>query len=249
MKKILVFLLLFGICINGYCDSDSAIFSKCIDGDTAIFIVNNESVKVRFLAIDTPELLLDSGESNPLGKKASDFTCNILTNAKTIKLEYDPNSTKTDNYDRVLAWIWTDDNLLQKEIVKNGWAEVKYIYNDYLYVNELKELELEAKTKKLGIFSDYIPKEYTVTFKDDNMIKEVIVNENEIVEEYIPSKLGYKFIGWYLYNNKFDFNTKINNDITLNAHYKVIIPKIYIIIIGVILILLYILSPLLRKEK
>lgn len=30
-------------------------FSSCIDGDTARFIMDKEEIKVRFLAIDTPE--------------------------------------------------------------------------------------------------------------------------------------------------------------------------------------------------
>lgn len=29
--------------------------SKCVDGDTARFILNKEEIKARFLAIDTPE--------------------------------------------------------------------------------------------------------------------------------------------------------------------------------------------------
>ena len=30
-------------------------FKSCIDGDTARFIMDKEEIKVRFLAIDTPE--------------------------------------------------------------------------------------------------------------------------------------------------------------------------------------------------
>ena len=39
------------------------------------------------------------------------------------------------------------------------------------------------------------------------------------------TKEGYTFEGWYYDNKKFDFNTKINKDITLKAKWTKIIPK------------------------
>ena len=57
-------------------------------------------------------------------------------------------------YDRVLAWVYVDGDLLQKELVSKGYAQVKYVYDEYLFSEELKELEVEAKEKKLGMWSD-----------------------------------------------------------------------------------------------
>ena len=69
-------------------------------------------------------------------------------------MQYDPKSDKVDKYDRVLAWVFVDDKLLQSELVSKGYAEVKYLYDDYLYSNDLKDLEIKAKEKKLGMWSN-----------------------------------------------------------------------------------------------
>ena len=48
----------------------------------------------------------------------------------------------------------------------------------------------------------------------------IIVDDNKTITLQNPSKTGYKFIGWYLGNEVFDFNTKITSNITLTAHYE-----------------------------
>ena len=128
-------------------------FSKCADGDTAHFIIKNEEKKVRFLAIDTPEI---SGKEK-YSSEASDYTCNALKNAKEIYLEYDSNSDKEDKYGRILAFVHVDGVLLEKSLVEKGLARVYYIYGDYAHVDELREIEKTAKENKLGIWSDNNP--------------------------------------------------------------------------------------------
>ena len=136
---------------NTYADGKiNVTLSKCVDGDTAYFIVDNKEVKVRFLAIDTPE---STNKIEPYGKQASEFVCKTMRNAKKIELEYD--GDKVDKYGRTLAWVFVDDELLQNIIVKNGLAEVTYLYDDYKYTDMLKDSERIAKQKKLNIWEDY----------------------------------------------------------------------------------------------
>ena len=133
-------------------EKEKVLFSKCSDGDTAWFLVNGVEKKVRFLAIDTPET---SGEKkDPLGKVASDYTCNALKNAKEIYLEYDGASDKEDKYGRLLAFIYVDGELLEKKLIQNGLAKVAYIYGDYEHVDELRKEEEIAKNNKVGMWSD-----------------------------------------------------------------------------------------------
>lgn len=125
--------------------------AKCTDGDTAHFMVDGKDTTVRFLAINAPEY---TKEKEPYGKEASEYVCDRMSNAKKLQLEYDDGSDKTDKYGRALAWIFVDGSLLQKELVEQGLAEVKYIYGDYAYTQELQQLEKEAKAKKLAMWSD-----------------------------------------------------------------------------------------------
>lgn len=124
--------------------------SSCIDGDTAKFIADNVIKSVRFLSIDTPESTIKKDE---YGKLASDFTCNKLTKAKKIELEYDNNSELYDKYGRLLAWIWVDDYLLQDEIIKAGLGEVAYVYGKYKYTPLLQDHQAIAQAGYLNIWS------------------------------------------------------------------------------------------------
>lgn len=137
--------------------------NKCVDGDTAWFNLENNVIKARFLAIDTPE---STKEIEPYGKEASSYTCGKLKNAQKIEIEYDKNSDKTDKYNRHLVWVFVNDHLLQLDLLKEGLAEVKYIYGDYSYLNDLKSAEEYAKINKLNMWKSEI--------KSDSLLYNVI---------------------------------------------------------------------------
>ena len=152
--KILILLLILFVPLNVLAEKDEVKFSSCIDGDTANFTLNKKEIKVRFLAVDTPETKHPTKGEEPYGKEASEYTCKRLKEATKIELEYDDNSDKKDKYDRYLAWVFVDDSLLQAELIKNGLAEVAYLYGDYKYTDLLKDYEETAKVQKVGIYSD-----------------------------------------------------------------------------------------------
>ena len=64
---------------------------------------------------------------------------------------------------------------------------------------------------------------YTVTFNSDggSEVKSKRVEENgSVIEPAAPTKEGYTFIGWYLNNQEFDFNSEITSNITLTAKWE-----------------------------
>lgn len=154
MKKYIIVSIIsvFLVSSNAMANTKEVVtLSRCIDGDTARFYINGEEKSVRFLAINAPEY---TKEKEPYGKEASSKVCQLLKNANQIMLEYDDEGTKYDKYNRVLAWVWADDKLVQKVLVQEGLAEVKYLYGDYQYNDELKKLEKQAKEKQLSIWSN-----------------------------------------------------------------------------------------------
>ncbi len=159
MKKIiLVLLLLFPFSI--YADREKVELFKCVDGDTARFILNKKEIKVRLLGINAPEIEKNNQEGEPYGKESADYVCRKLKKAKVIELEYDEESEKKDKYDRILAYVFVDNNLLETSILKNGYATVKYYKKSFKYYDELVNAENYAKEKKKGIYSD---EEYVFT--------------------------------------------------------------------------------------
>lgn len=155
MKKLTFAIFIsFVLIFNVSAKTTKVKFKSCIDGDTAKFIMNKEEVTARFLAIDTPETKSPKKGTEPYGKEASNYTCKKLKSAKEIKFEFDKNADK-DKYNRYLVWIYVDNKLLQKELVSKGLAKIAYLYDDYKYTSDLQKLEKEAKSSKLGIWSDY----------------------------------------------------------------------------------------------
>lgn len=156
MKKILVLVFTFFISLHICCAEEKITveFDSCVDGDTANVILDDEKIKIRLLAIDTPETKHPTTSEEAFGKEASEFTCNKLMNAEKIEIEYDGNSDKLDKYDRHLVWIWIDDYLLQDEIIKQGLGEVAYLYGEYKYTGTLENHQSIAKANKIGIWNE-----------------------------------------------------------------------------------------------
>ena len=169
MKKILLTVLLLVFYTPIDAEEIKVEFSKCVDGDTAKFIYNDEEITTRFLAIDTPETVHPTKEVEQYGKEASDYTCKRIKEAHNIILEFDENSDRKDKYGRYLVWVFLDDSLLQKELVSNGLANVAYLYDDYKYTDKLENAEQLAEENKLGIWN--------INSNEDNTV------DNEILEE------------------------------------------------------------------
>jgi len=154
MKKITIIIvlsLLLAVVFSFYLEQKVKIqLVECIDGDTAWFMINGKKEKVRFLGIDTPE---STNYIEEYGKEASDYTCNLLTNAESIYLEYDINSDRYDKYDRVLGYIFVDNNNLSELLLSNGYAKVYYIYGDYKYLDDLCKTQEYAYSNRLGIWN------------------------------------------------------------------------------------------------
>ena len=153
MKKLVVGIMTFLLFINVSYALDEVKLSKCVDGDTIKVKIDNKEYTVRMLAIDTPESVHPEKKVEYYGKEASEYTCNIVSNAKKIELEYDSGSDKTDKYDRLLAWVIVDGELLQDKLVSLGYAKVAYLYGDYKYTSLLEEHQELASAKNLGIWN------------------------------------------------------------------------------------------------
>lgn len=153
MKRLVVGIITFLLFINVSYALDEVKLSKCVDGDTIKVKIDNKEYTVRMLAIDTPESVHPKKKVEYYGKEASEYTCNIVSNAKKIELEYDSGSDKTDKYDRLLAWVIVDGELLQDKLVSLGYAKVAYLYGDYKYTSLLEEHQELASARNLGIWN------------------------------------------------------------------------------------------------
>ena len=149
-------------------------FDHAPDGDTAIFLISGSYLKTRFLGVDTKEMSTDSGIPELWAPQAAEFTNDMLKNANEIILELDSSSDIFDNYERLLAWVWVDGVLLNYLLAVQGFADVKYLYDDYKYNDYLLDAEYIAQNQNKGIWGSDEP-----YYNPNKIILSEIANEYE----------------------------------------------------------------------
>lgn len=128
-------------------------FIKAYDGDTIQASINGGKEKIRLLMIDTPEMNYNKGEAQPFAEEARDYTIKLLENANKIEAVYDV-GPETDNYDRLLAYVFVDDVLLQESLLKEGLAAVRFIHKpNNTFEDEFRDIQQDAEQEKLNIWS------------------------------------------------------------------------------------------------
>ena len=119
----------------------SAKVVRVLDGDT-IEIENGE--RVRYLGINAPE----SGQ--PFSTEATRENERLVA-GRTVNLEFDVQTQ--DRYGRLLAHIWVGDILVNKEIVKNGYAVIETIQPNAKYQDVISKAQQEARTACRGLWA------------------------------------------------------------------------------------------------
>jgi len=130
-----------GNTINSYYEKEQATLVRVVDGDTIHALVNGEDVTIRLLGINTPE------KKMPHTDDAANFLRQFVN--QTIILERDKEDT--DKYNRKLRYAYYNDENLDLEILKNGFANA-YYYSGLIYEKEILEAENYARENQLGIW-------------------------------------------------------------------------------------------------
>ena len=145
MKKAFTTTLLFLSFVAVY--SQALLTGKVIgvkDGDTIEVIDNHHHTTILRLAeVDCPE------KKQAFGNKAKQFTSEAVY-LKTITYQV----TDIDRYGRSIAKVYYDNKYLSAEIIKNGMG---WQYKKYSNSTVLAQLELQARTKKIGLWKDPNP--------------------------------------------------------------------------------------------
>ncbi|MDD2666061.1 MAG: thermonuclease family protein [Methanocellales archaeon] len=136
-----------------------ALVTKVVDGDT---IIVTGGTRVRLIGIDAPE---SNEEYYTEGKEF--LESRVLY--KEVGLEGD--TPDKDMYGRSLRYVWLNDDLINAEIVRAGWAIAIQYEPTTKYSNLIAEAEQEAIESQVGIWgatthiSTPIPKTPTPTLK------------------------------------------------------------------------------------
>lgn len=143
-----------------------------VDGDTIKVLINGRVEKVRLIGIDTPESRInrranlqarrnnkDVREIINMGKLAKEHLGLYLLEDDTIYLEFDVQ--KRDRYGRLLAYVWKDGLLINKEMICDGYAYPLTIPPNTKYADEFRECFKEAREEGTGLWESQAQEETT----------------------------------------------------------------------------------------
>ena len=102
------------------------VVDRVVDGDTVKVELDGDDVSVRLIGMNTPETVKPDSPVECFGPESSDFAKETLTGAR-VTLEFDESQGRTDQYDRVLAYVWRELpdgslRLFNLESIAGGYA-------------------------------------------------------------------------------------------------------------------------------
>lgn len=124
------------------------------DGDTVkVLLENGEEPRVRLIGVDTPEYDDSREEVRLLAFLAKRFATSRLLR-RPVRLAFD--AQRTDAFDRMLAYVWTEDGALFNEVLIRegyGFAFLKYRF-DRSRMAEFREAEKAARGSGRGLWHE-----------------------------------------------------------------------------------------------
>jgi micrococcal nuclease len=152
---------------NGWLDFDSPNSSESsekdvytvihvADGDTIEVENQFETLKIRYIGVDTPETVKPNSPVECFGKKASEFNKTLTLNKK-VRLESDAGDT--DQYGRKLRYVYLlegeyKDQMVNEILLENGYATLLTVQPNVKYVDRFKKLEAEARIGNKGLWKE-----------------------------------------------------------------------------------------------
>lgn len=125
---------------------------KVIDGDTITIKLGGKNETVRLIGLDTPETSDPRTGVQCFGKEATAKLKAVI--GKRVSIEKDAGEGERDKYDRLLAYVYSEEGLfLNKYLIEQGYA-YEYTYDDpYKYQKEFKAAQADAKAKQRGLWA------------------------------------------------------------------------------------------------
>lgn len=123
---------------------------RVIDGDTIDVEYEGEQRRVRLLNIDTPESVHPKVEPECLGVEAADFLRDLLPLGTEVRLVFD--QQLQDRYDRYLAGVYLDRELINAEIARAGLGIAMLIKPNQRFYGAVAEAQDEARAAGRGLY-------------------------------------------------------------------------------------------------
>lgn len=156
-----------------------AIIHRVIDGDTIDVLLDQETVRVRLLNIDTPETKHPNEVIGCLGPEANDFLTDLLPVGTEVVLEYD--EQREDPYGRLLAGVFHQGELVNAQIAAEGLGTAVVYEPNRKFYEPVKAAEELAREQEQGLFDPQV--ECTLPHQLADLQQQVEAVEDELPDD------------------------------------------------------------------
>ena len=115
-----------------------------VDGDTIKVDLDGETTKVRYIGMDTPE------KGRPFFDEATAKNAELV-DGQTVLLVKDV--SETDQYDRLLRYVFVGDTFVNFELVNQGYAAAATFPPDVSCDGMFRAAEADARSHARGLWA------------------------------------------------------------------------------------------------
>ena len=126
--------------------------TRVVDGDTVRVLIKGQDTAVRLIGIDTPETVAPNRSVECAGPEASVYAEQLMS-GQDVYLELDESQGTYDNYNRILAYVWLEDDLMVNlAMIDAGLAQEDAYDDPYAYQQLFQQAEQDAKDDLRGLW-------------------------------------------------------------------------------------------------
>ncbi|MGP1414274.1 MAG: leucine-rich repeat domain-containing protein [Bacillales bacterium] len=169
---------------------------------------------------------IDKDYKKPLSTFINEYNNESLNHKFKVNFYLDDIEYDIKEYNFLDKLVFPKDPIKENYNFK-GWKPLDNNINEDLLFTSNNKIIVDSDFNFKAVFDqDIVP--YKDTYKvefyvDNNLYKKFEVLKGSKIEEFnVPDKEGYITLGWYdQFDNKFNFNNKINNDLKIKALYQI----------------------------
>lgn len=164
---------------------------KIVDGDTIDVDINGQTERIRFIGLNTPEIVDPRKPIECFGQEASKKMNELLV-GQEVKLEADSTQGDRDKYDRLLRYVYLKDGTdISLKMIKEGFG-YEYTYElPYRNQKQYDEAEAYARENERGLWAPGM----CVEDEDKTKPEPVVVpDESESIEVSVSAEFKITYI-------------------------------------------------------
>lgn len=135
---------------HSVCGPTQGEVSNVVDGDTVDILAAGETLRLRYLHLDAPELNSTSSEpAECLAEEAKAVNAGLVL-GQSVTISYDEECE--DRFGRLLGFVYLGERMVNKVLVERGYGRLLFIAPNLSLVSEFETLEAMAKEQSAGVW-------------------------------------------------------------------------------------------------